>query len=165
MTWATRAQVQTSPRKPYASGPCPRKSGMRRFRSSVSLGGCPGERRLKRASGPPPRARASQRLTVSSEAPRASAMSRWDQPCCFRCNARNLRHSRQSSGKKSDGATPVFYESESLTAIAQRSVRLQLHYYETLLALAEQSLRNWIERRTYRLSYCSINHFKIWWKE
>ena len=38
-------------------------------------------------------ARASQRLTASSDAPRASAMSRCRQPSSFSCNARNLRHS------------------------------------------------------------------------
>ena len=38
MTPATRSQVQTSPRKPYASAPCQRKSGIRRTCSGVSLG-------------------------------------------------------------------------------------------------------------------------------
>ena len=42
MTSATRAQVQTSPRKPYASGPCQRNSGIRRFCAGESLGGRPG---------------------------------------------------------------------------------------------------------------------------
>ena len=76
MTLATRAQVQTWPRKPYASGPCQRNSGIDRFWAGESLGGRPGAGRARSASGPPSRARASQRLTATSETPRASAMSR-----------------------------------------------------------------------------------------
>src|SRR5262249_24074192 len=73
--------------------------------------------------GPPSRARASQRLTLTSETPRASARSRGYQPCCFRCNARNLRHSRQSSGMKSSAFTRSFNQGKSLTFFARRSVR------------------------------------------
>src|SRR5581483_8362055 len=45
--------------------------------------------------------------TLIWETPRASAVSRWDQPCCARDKARNLRHSRPSAGRKSGTSMPL----------------------------------------------------------
>src|SRR5579884_1996656 len=76
MTWATRPQVQSSPRKPYASAPCHRKSGSSRSWASLRRAGRPGEARARSTSGPPWAAAASQVLTADSDALRAVAMSR-----------------------------------------------------------------------------------------
>src|SRR6476646_10008029 len=58
--------------------------------AGANSGGRPGAGWARRVSGPRARARASQRLTVSSDTPKAAAVARWDQPCCFKCNVRKL---------------------------------------------------------------------------
>ena len=77
--------------------------------SRREFGRAPGTGVRRRASEPPSRARANQRLTLTSETSRASAMSRRDQPRRFRCNARNLRHSRPSAGRESGPSIPLLY--------------------------------------------------------
>src|SRR5262245_39330705 len=49
-------------------------------------------------------------------------MSCRDQPCRFRYNARNLRHSSPSAGSKSGISIPLFYAARRVTSFAQRSV-------------------------------------------
>src|SRR5208337_4275226 len=61
-------------------------------------------------------------LTLTGETPNASAMSRRDQPCRFKCNARNLRHTSPSGGSSSGFSIPPFYAARSVTFFAQRSV-------------------------------------------
>src|ERR1700722_5634439 len=117
-----RRQAQTSPRNPYASAPCQRNSGIRFFCSGVSLGDGPAAQRLSRAVGPLCRTRASQRLTQTSDTPKADAMSRWRQPSCFRFSARIRRQPRQSSGATLIGFIPLFYGAKNLTKPAQLSV-------------------------------------------
>src|SRR5579871_3975467 len=121
MTWATRPQVQTSPRKPYASAPCQRKSGIRRSWASLSRAGRPGEARERRASGPPSAAAVSQVLTADSEALRAVAMSRCAQPSCFSRRACMRRHSLKS-GPGNGSVSMNHCRAAELQTFAQRSV-------------------------------------------
>src|SRR5262245_12026107 len=50
-------------------------------------------------------------------------MSCRDQPCCFKCKARNLRHSRPSAGRTSGISIPLYYAARRVTFFAQRSVK------------------------------------------
>jgi len=98
MILAMRAHVKTSPRKPYASAPCDRNSGIRRSCASVSLGGAPVWGRARRASGPSSRTAANHWLTAGRETPNAFAIRNCAQPTCESSKARCRRTSFQSSG-------------------------------------------------------------------
>jgi hypothetical protein len=66
LTAAMRPRVQSSPRKPSASGPCGRRGGRWARGASVSRDGAPGGGRWRSASTPPPPTRFSHCLTAPS---------------------------------------------------------------------------------------------------
>lgn len=83
ITLRTRGQVHTAPRNPYASAPCPRKSGISRFSSLVSSGGRPVCGRACQLSFPFSSTCLNQRLTAPSLTSIAAAISRRFQPLLF----------------------------------------------------------------------------------
>jgi hypothetical protein len=82
ITLATRAQVQHSPRKPYASAPWDKSSGIKRHCSPVSLIGPVGLGLARHAAMPYSRIFASHWLTAAGDTPSASAISHCFHPCC-----------------------------------------------------------------------------------
>src|SRR5215204_211095 len=96
MTSATRAHVQTSPRKPYASAPCARNSGTRRNWSSVSRGVAPLWGRASKPSSPCSRTAAIHWLTATFVTPKTSAISCCVQPSRLSSRARQRRICFQS---------------------------------------------------------------------
>src|SRR6266851_5303044 len=96
-TSATRLQVQTWPRKPYASAPRSRSAGIWASCSALSLGCGPGAGWRRNASTPSSRARLSHWLTAPGVTPSAAAMADGFQPCSLSSQARRRRPSRQSS--------------------------------------------------------------------
>ena len=68
-----------------------------------------------------PERRETNRLTVTSRTPSATAICRCFQPSCFRCQARIRRHSRKSDGSKCSGSMP-YYRAQKLSVVLQRSV-------------------------------------------
>src|SRR5215472_3784739 len=97
ITSATRLQVHTCPRNPYASAPRSSRSGSWASCSALSLGVGPGAGRRRNASTPPSRARLSHWLTAPGVTPSAAAMADCFQPCSLSSQARRRRPSRQSS--------------------------------------------------------------------
>jgi hypothetical protein len=98
ITVATRAHVQHSPRKPYASAPWDKSSGIKRHWPPVSLIGPVGLGLARHSSTPCSRVCASHWLTAPALTPSASAICRWGHPCCLRCQACNRRASFQRWG-------------------------------------------------------------------
>jgi hypothetical protein len=91
ITSATRFRGQTWPRNPEAAGRRCNKAGRGASCSADSRRGAPGDGRGWRASVPPTRARGIHWLTAASLPPSASAIWRWDQPCCLRRQACHRR--------------------------------------------------------------------------
>ena len=87
----TRAQVHTSPRNPYASGPCASNSGKRWSCPSESRGFGPPPFRLRSAASPPSLTAVNHWLTAPDVTPSASAIRAWLHPFCFNSQARNRR--------------------------------------------------------------------------
>src|SRR5258705_5520651 len=83
ITLRTRGQVHTAPRNPYASAPWPRKSGIKRFSSSLSSGGLPVCGRAHKLSFPFSSTLFSQRLTAPSLTSKAVVISLCFQPLPF----------------------------------------------------------------------------------
>jgi hypothetical protein len=93
ITVATRAQVQHSPRKPFASAPWAKSSGItHHWIGPVGLG------LARQAAMPCSRLLASHWLTAAGDIPRAAAISYCFHPCCPSSNARWRRVPRQISG-------------------------------------------------------------------
>jgi hypothetical protein len=80
ITVATRAQVQNSPRNPYASAPWDNSSGIKASWSGMSLTGPVGHGLARHASWPCARASATHWLTAAAETPKAAAISYCFQP-------------------------------------------------------------------------------------
>jgi hypothetical protein len=97
-TVATRAQVQHSPRKPYASAPWDKSSGVKRTWSPASLIGPVSLGLARHAPMPYSRIFASHWLTAAGDTPSASAISHCFHPCCLSSNARLRRASCQVWG-------------------------------------------------------------------
>src|SRR5438105_14475006 len=66
-------------------------------------------------------------------------MSDRDQPCRFKYNARNLRHSSPGAGRKSAVSIPLFYAAMRVTLIAQRSVISSISSVGSLNSLPDVS--------------------------
>lgn len=98
ITTATRGAVQTLPRKPWASAPWERRTGIWARWSALKREGGPGAMRRRKDSLPPSRARFSHWLIAPSVTPNARAMARCFQPCWANSQARKRRHSRRSRG-------------------------------------------------------------------
>jgi hypothetical protein len=98
LTVATRAQVQHSPRKPYAPAPWEKSSGIKRPWSPVRVIGPVGLGLARHAAMPCSRPCASQWLTAAGETPSASAISPCVHPCGLSSNARWRRASCQVWG-------------------------------------------------------------------
>jgi hypothetical protein len=99
ITIATRAQVQNSPRKPYASAPWDSSSGIICKWSDVSLTGPVGLGLARHASQPWARASATHWLTAAAETPKASAISHCFHPYYLSSSARLRRPSFHVLGK------------------------------------------------------------------
>ena len=96
ITARTRARVHTSPRNPYASGPCASNSGKCWSCPAESRGFGPPPFRLRSAASPPSLTAVNHWLTAPDVTPSASAIRVWFHPFCFSSQARNRRASRQS---------------------------------------------------------------------
>src|SRR5215203_904815 len=107
MTSATRAHVQTSPRKPYASAPCDKNSGTSRSRSGVSRGVAPLWGRASKPASPCSRTAAIHWLTATFVTPRASAISCCVQPSRLSSSARQRRICFQSDVRDASVAMPA----------------------------------------------------------
>src|SRR5260370_14787156 len=88
MTSATRRQVQTWPRKPYASAPRSRRAGSWATCAALRLGLVPAAGWRRKASTPCLRPRLSHWLMAPGVTPSAAAMSCCFQPGCFSSQAR-----------------------------------------------------------------------------
>ena len=108
MTCATRAAVQTSPRKPYASAPCDNNSGSWSRCCAVNFDAAPVCGRAARLSSPPVETRVIHWLTAPLVTPKASAISWCVQPSCLRSRARHRRRSFQSRMCACFAAMPTF---------------------------------------------------------
>src|ERR671922_2945408 len=97
MTRAIRAQVQTSPRNPYASAPMASSAGSKANSSAASLGVAPGWGRACNPALPSSRTTFIHCLTARVEISRASAISSWVHPACLSSTARYRRFSFQST--------------------------------------------------------------------
>src|SRR5215472_5178176 len=106
MSLPIRAQVQTSPRNPYASAPLANSSGKRRNSRPFSRGGAPDRRRARSPSAPYSRTLAIHWLTAPLVTPSAWAICCCCQPCCLRASACHRRASCQSEGVGSPFAMP-----------------------------------------------------------
>jgi len=96
MTQATRAQVQTSPRNPYASAPRTKNSGNKAKSAFESWGAAPLWGRECKAASPPSWTAFIHLLTAILVTPGASATSACVQPSRLSSSARNRRISFQS---------------------------------------------------------------------
>src|SRR5919204_1475065 len=106
MSLPIRAQVQTSPRKPYASAPSANSSGKRCNSLLFSRGGAPDRRRARSPAAPYSRTLAIHWLTAPLVTPNAWAIGCCCQPCCLRASACHRRASCQSEGVGSPFAMP-----------------------------------------------------------
>src|SRR5919198_96378 len=97
MTRAIRAQVQTSPRNPYASAPMVSSAGSKANSSAASLAVAPGWGRACNPALPSSRTTFIHCLTARVETSRASAISSWVHPACLSSTARYRRFSFQST--------------------------------------------------------------------
>ena len=95
MTTAIRAQVQTSPRKPYASEPAASNFGIRANSAPASLGEAPGWGRACKSLSPALRTAWIHFLTAHVETSRASAISSCVQPSRLSSRIRHRRISFQ----------------------------------------------------------------------
>ena len=95
MTFLTRGQVHTSPRKPYASAPWDSNSGIRCFSAEVSSGSRPLCGRERSAFSPCLSTTPNHWLTAPLVTPKAMAMSVGLQPLRFSLSACNRRCSFQ----------------------------------------------------------------------
>ena len=77
---ATGPNVAT---KSISLGTVPKKLGDEAFLLRRQFGSWPDARRLRKAFRPPCRTNASQRLTQTSDTPKAEAISRWRHPLCL----------------------------------------------------------------------------------
>ena len=96
ITCAMRRHVQTSPRKPYASAPCDKNSGISFSCSGVSFGVAPRCGRVCKLMAPCFCTAAIHWLTATFVTPNASAISCCDQPSRLSSSARQRRISFQS---------------------------------------------------------------------
>src|SRR5215207_2264466 len=94
---ATRWQVHSSPRKPYAWAPWDKNSGSRARCSAVSFGVAPAWGRERRPASPSSATRFIQRLTAPLVTPSASATSSCVQPSRLSSRARQRRRSFHSA--------------------------------------------------------------------
>lgn len=108
ITQATRAAVQTSPRKPYASAPWDKNSGSRCFCSGVSLGVAPFRGRACKPSSPYSCTRCIHWLMAPFVTPKASAISSCVQPSRLSSSARHRRSSFQSTARVFFVVMPAF---------------------------------------------------------
>ena len=122
ITSATRAHVQSWPRKPYASAPCDRRSGMSLLCSSANRATLCPRVLARQASRPSLCLAAIQRLTAASETPKAWAMARPVHPCSWRSKARLRRASRQSLNFVLLRLMALLYRAAELNFQMQRSV-------------------------------------------
>jgi hypothetical protein len=99
ITVATRAQVQNSPRKPYASALWANSSGIICKWSDDSLMGPVGRGLARQASRPRARDSATHWLTAAAETPRAAAIAYGFHPCGLSSSARLRRPSFQGLGE------------------------------------------------------------------
>src|SRR5581483_2903853 len=110
ITVATRRQVQTSPRKPYASAPAVRKSSNRSNSSAESFGSAPGCGRACKPASPFSRAALIHLLTALSEMPKASAISSRVHPSRLSSRARYRRTCLQSGVRAWSVFMPAHYQ-------------------------------------------------------
>jgi len=99
ITRATRAAVQTSPRKPYASAPWDKNSGSSCFCSEESFGVAPLRGRARNPLSPYSCTRRIHWLTAPFVTPKASAISSCVQPSRLSSSARHRRCSFQSTAR------------------------------------------------------------------